>query len=251
MNLLLAPAGSLLEGRPHPLNARHAEHLRTVLKTPVGGTVALGELGGRWGRAERLADDSEGRIQLAPKLDQSPPPKLPLALVIALPRPKILRKVLQAAASMGVAELALVGSWKVEKSFWQSPFLAPEAIEAELVTGLEQGRDTVLPRVALHRHFKPFVEDVLPGFGPAGASRLLPDVGAHPPLPARLEARAAVLAIGPEGGWTPYEVERLVQAGFAPVSPGPHVLRVDVAVPFFVGQALHALTDAGPRNSTG
>ena len=138
---------------------------------------------------------------------------------------------------MGVKRLVLLGSWKVEKAYWGSPLLTPEALREELLLGLEQGRDTVLPEVLLRRFFKPFVEDELDAmFGPA---RLLLDLAATEPLAAHPPPRSGgvTLAIGPEGGWTPYEAGELARRGFAPVSLGPRPLRVDQAVPFAVGQA--------------
>jgi hypothetical protein len=50
-------------------------------------------------------------------------------------------------------------------------------------------------------------------------------------------ASRAVVAIGPEGGWTRYEGDELRRRGFQPFTLGPRVLRVDTAVPFAMGQA--------------
>jgi RsmE family RNA methyltransferase len=137
---------------------------------------------------------------------------------------------------MGVKRLVLVGSYRVEKSYFGSPFLADDAVRRELVLGLEQGRDTVLPEVSVRRLFKPFVEDELAATFP-GTTRLL----AHPIGSAPLATLApgpapATVAVGPEGGFTPYEAGALRAAGFLPFSLGPRVLRVDAAVPYAVGQ---------------
>jgi RsmE family RNA methyltransferase len=138
---------------------------------------------------------------------------------------------------MGIGRVALVGSYRVEKSYFASPLLAPEAMARELRLGLEQGRDTVAPAVVSRRYFKPFVEDELDALFPSGA-RLLADPAGSLTL-AAIGGRAprAVLAIGPEGGWTRYEGEMLQQRGFQPFTLGPRVLRVDVAVPFAAAQA--------------
>jgi 16S rRNA (uracil1498-N3)-methyltransferase len=234
VNLVLLEPGELGRDGTARLGGRRAAHVATVLRAAAGDRILAGVVGGRMGEAAVLAvTDSE--VVLRPALDREPPPPAPVTLLLALPRPKILRKVLQAAASMGVKRLVLAGSYRVEKSFWASPHLAPEAIREELLLGLEQGRDTVLPEVILRRFFKPFVEDELAALFP-GPARLL----AHPGAPA-LEALApagapVALAIGPEGGWTAYEAEQLEQRGFAPFSLGPRVLRVDAAVPYAVGQ---------------
>ncbi len=208
-----------------------------VLRAAPGDRIAVGLVGGATGEAEVLAA-SVDEVLLAVRLGAPPPPRSPVSLVLALPRPKILRKVLQASAAIGIARIALVGTYRVEKSYFGSPLLAPEAIEGELRLGLEQGRDTILPVVTLHRFFKPFVEDDLDrSFPPGEAARLL----AHPHAPGPIDvippmSSAAVVAVGPEGGFTPYEAETLASRGFTPFSLGPRPLRVDVAVPFTVAQ---------------
>lgn len=88
----------------------------------------------------------------------------------------------------------------------------------------------------MRRLFKPFVEDELDALLPAPTRRLA-DPRAEAPLEARPPAAGgASVAIGPEGGWTPFEGAELARRGFAPFSLGPRALRVDQAVPFTVGQ---------------
>lgn len=235
MNLLLLEPGELAADGTARLGGRRAAHVAAVLRAAAGDRILAGLVGGRLGEAEVLAV-SAAEVVLRPALDRDPPPPAPVSLLLALPRPKILRKVLQAAASMGVKRVVLLGSYRVEKSFWASPHLAPAAMRAELLLGLEQGRDTRLPEVSVRRFFKPFVEDELEATFDEPA-RLL----AHPGAPALEDHRPAgtraALAIGPEGGWTAYEAEELRRRGFAPFSLGPRVLRVDAAVPYAVGQA--------------
>lgn len=235
MNLVLLEPEELRPDGTAALRDRRAAHLRDVLRAGPGDRVQAGLVGGRMGAAEVVASSAH-EVVLRPAPDREPPSPSPVSLLLALPRPKILRKVLQAVASMGVKRLVLLGSWRVERSYFASPLLAPAALRAELLLGLEQGRDTVLPEVAIRRLFKPFVEDELEAAFPE-PTRLL----AHPAGSALLEtlrpagARAA-LAIGPEGGWTAYEAAALAARGFRPFSLGERVLRVDAAVPFSVGQ---------------
>jgi RsmE family RNA methyltransferase len=236
VNLLLLEPSELDAGGEARLDGRRARHAREVLRCRAGQTIAVGVVGGRLGTAEVLACGEE-TLALRATLGAAPPAPSPVTLLLALPRSKILRKVLQAVGAMGVKRLVLVGSWKVEKAYWGSQLLAPEALGEELRLGLEQGRDTVLPEVLLRRLFKPFVEDELDAlFGPA---RLLLDPAATAPLAALAPPASGgvTLAIGPEGGWTPYEADALARRGFAPVTLGPRPLRVDQAVPFAVGQA--------------
>jgi RsmE family RNA methyltransferase len=129
---------------------------------------------------------------------------------------------------MGVPRVILLNSYRVEKSFWQTPFLEPAAIREQLILGLEQARDTVLPEVIIEKRFKPFVEDQLPSIA-AGTLGLTGHPGDYPGCPRAVE-QPVTLAIGPEGGWIPYEVEKLQQAGLQPVQLGARILRVETAV---------------------
>jgi 16S rRNA (uracil1498-N3)-methyltransferase len=235
VNLILLDAAELGPGGEVRLEGRRAVHVLEVLRPACGERLQVGVAGGLLGRGEVVAL-APATVTLRVVLDRPPPPRSPVDLLLALPRPKILRKVLHAAAAMGVGRLVLLGSWRVEKSYWGSPLLAPAALAAELRLGLEQGRDTVPPAVEVRRFFKPFVEDELAATFP-DAQRLL----AHPSAAAPLEAlwpraERAVVAVGPEGGWTPYEADALARHGFESFSLGPRVLRVDAAVPFVTGQ---------------
>jgi RsmE family RNA methyltransferase len=235
VNLVLLDQAELRADGTARLEGRRAAHVAGVLRAAAGDRIQAGVVGGRMGEAEILAL-SPSELVLRPALDREPPPPAPVSLLLALPRPKILRRVLQAAASMGVKRLVLVGSWRVEKSYWASPHLAPAALRDELLLGLEQGRDTAVPEVLLRRFFKPFVEDELGALFPEPARLLAHPAGAAPLETLPPAGRRAALAIGPEGGWTPYEADELGRRGFVPFSLGPRVLRVDAAVPYATGQ---------------
>jgi RsmE family RNA methyltransferase len=209
------------------------QHLLQVLRTEVGDNVRVGELGGLMGNGiiEELNNE---RALLTVTLDQAPPEKLPLTLLLALPRPKMLRRILRSVAELGVGELHLINSYRVEKSYWQTPVLQPQTIRDYLLQGLEQSRDTVLPQVHCHRRFKPFVEDLLPAMI-KGRRALLAHPGDYPPCPRDL-GEETVLLVGPEGGLIPYETEKLQNVGFETVSLGPRILRVENAVTSLLGR---------------
>ena len=228
MNLLLLEDGDFVaEGRAL-LRGRRLKHLHEVHRAESGDSLRVGRLGGRMGEGRILRLEANEAEIAVETLDHSPPAKLPLTLLLALPRPKMLKRVLQTVASMGVPRLVLLNSYRVEKSFWQTPFLTPEAIREQLILGLEQARDTVLPEVVIEKRFKPFVEDRLPALAD-GTLGLVGHPGAWPPCPRAVDG-AVTLAIGPEGGWIPYEVDKLQEAGLAPVQLGERILRVETAV---------------------
>ena len=159
--------------------------------------------------------------------DPAPPPALRLAL--ALPRPKVLSRVLRAAASFGVREIDLINAWKVERSYFDSPRLAPERLDADLRAGCEQGAHTWLPSVRVHRRFLAWLEDLPPP--PREEARLFAQIGARPLLPAVAgEAAAWLIAVGPEGGWVEAEEASLLEVGFAGFRLARSILAVPEAV---------------------
>lgn len=227
MNLLLLEDGDFVAADRVLLSGRRLKHLHEVHRAAVGDSLRVGRLDGLMGTGQLLRLDAE-QAELSIELDQSAPGKLPLTLLLALPRPKMLRRILQTISAMGVPRVVLLNSYRVEKSFWQTPFLEPAAIREQLILGLEQARDTVLPEIIIEKRFKPFVEDRLPALA-AGSLGLIGHPGHYQPCPRAVD-RAVTLAIGPEGGWIPYEVEKLQEAGLQPVQLGERILRVETAV---------------------
>ena len=227
MNLLLLEEADFVSADRVVLADRRFTHMQHIHRVVEGDSLRVGRINGMMGKATvvRLAPHE---AELEVSFDQPPPAKLPLTLVLAVPRPKMLRRLFQTVATLGVPRLILVNSYKVEKSFWQTPFLHPDAIRENLILGLEQARDTVLPEVIIEKRFKPFVEDRLPAIA-AGTLGLVGHPGPYPACPRSVE-QAVTLAIGPEGGWIPYEVDLLANAGLAPVQLGDRILRVETAV---------------------
>jgi len=233
VNLLLFTAADRLGEQRIRLADHRLQHLSQVLRARVGNEMRVGEVDGLTGSGRVLEIDAAQAI-LSIALDQAPPPKLPLCLVLALPRPKMLRRIIRTVAELGVAQLHLINSYRVEKSYWQTPALQADNLRGYLLQGLSQSRDTVLPQLRCHRRFKPFVEDVLPGLC-KGRHALLAHPGEYRPCPRKLQ-RQTLLVIGPEGGFIPYEVEKLAAAGCKPVSLGPRILRVETALSALLGR---------------
>lgn len=248
MNLVLLLPDDFLEDGTVRLAGRRARHVHEVHRAREGDRLVVGRRNGPVGTGTVLAVSSE-EVRLSVVLDGEPPPPAGVDLLLAMPRPKVLRRVLQSAASLGARRVVLVNAARVERSYFDTPFLEPGEVERNLVLGLEQARDTVLPEVLVRRRFRPFVEDELEGLWPAGSvTRLV----AHPAEGRSLAGPdappvgpAAVLAVGPEGGWVPFEVELLETHGFRAFGLGPRILRVETAVPYAVGQ-LHLARAARP-----
>jgi RsmE family RNA methyltransferase len=186
------------------------------------------------------------KVVLRVQLDGTPPARPEVDVLLALPRPKALRRLLASAAALGVDRLVLLNAARVEKSYFLSPVLSAARRASALREGLEQARDTVAPEVHLFERFRPFVEDSLEAFlGPG--TRLLLDAGPEPVTPHLPAEGRVALAIGPEGGWVPFERELLTARGFVPASFGPRTLRVEAVLPYALGWLAGCRAEAAKR----
>jgi len=234
MNILLFNASELSHTRQIIINdLRRQTHLAKVIKPIIGDTIRVGQINGAIGLA-KVISHTPLETHLEVVFNQASPAPLALKLLLAIPRPKMMRRILQTCATLGVSEITLLNSAKVEKSYWQTPILQPQSIYDNLILGLEQAGTTQLPLVHKAQLFKPYVEDKLDQC--AGQSRRLV---AHPrdahQCPTANQ-QATTLAIGPEGGFTEYEVDKLIQQGFMPFSLGPRIMRVETAIPVAISR---------------
>ncbi len=232
MNLVLLREEDFTAPGRVRIQGRRLRHVLEVHRAGVGDELVVGLLGGAVGRGR--VTSLEGGLHLDVTLDRPPPPKLPLTLVLALPRPKVLNRTLAAATSLGAARIFLVNAWKVEKSYWKSPRLSEENLLEQRILGLEQARDTVLPELHLRRLLRPFAEDELPGIL-QGTLPILAHPGVPEPCP-RAPGGPVTLVIGPEGGFIPAEVDLLARSGCRPVNLGERILRVETAVAALTGR---------------
>jgi RsmE family RNA methyltransferase len=235
MNIILLEQSDIVAEGVVEVSGRRARHLSDVLQAKVGDSFAVGFVNGSVGRGEVLSL-GPGSVTLAVRLDRVPP-RPRVSLVLAMVRPQVMKRTLEHLATMGVRRIALVGARRVEKAYFSQRIFDGDAYQEHLRLGLEQAGDTWMPEVSIHRRFRPFVEDVLPGWlegvatrvvaHPSGASTAVDPVGPD---------EQVALAVGPEGGWSEHEVERFVSLGFRPVSFGLRVLRVETAIPYLFGK---------------
>ena len=228
MNLLLLTDSDFIAPNRVRISDRRHEQLFKILKAQPGKVCKAGLFNGLTGNAVVEEICREFSV-LTVQLETPPPPPLDLTLAVALPRPQTFDKVIRCGVEMGVKQFHFFMSRKVEKSYWQSPVLTPEHIQYEVMLGLEQCGDTIPPEVHFHPLFKPFTEDQLPGIIGNGKAFV-----GHPtapePLPCNVGEKVT-LVIGPEGGFTDYEVELLASNGVTPVTLGRRTLRTEHALP--------------------
>lgn len=210
------------------LHGRRLKHVAGVHRAAIGTTLNVGLENNKMGTGTITRLNNE-LLEMEVTLTIEPPPPSPVNLVLALPRPKVISRIILSASSMGIKKIWFINAKRVEKSYWQSPRLNEENIKNQLILGLEQAKDTIMPSIIKKPLFKPFVEDELPGI----IKGTFPVV-AHPNTdnrcPGPIEG-PITLAIGPEGGFIPYETEKLIACGFFPFHIGKRILKVETVIP--------------------
>lgn len=233
MNLLLLEDKDFTGPDQVRIEGRRFMHMKKVIKADPGTTLACGRLNGDMGSALVTQMDRESAT-LSITLDRNPPPPLPLILVLALPRPKMLKRIFQTVSALGVKQIYLINSWRVEKSFWLTDLLEEDKLARHLKLGLEQAKDTLMPEVFLKRYFTSFVKEELPVIG-KGKTCILAHPKTEQACPAAVN-KDTVLVVGPEGGFIDLEVATLETAGFEPCHMGSRILRVETAVPVMISR---------------
>lgn len=245
MNIILAEAGEITE-KQLTLTDHRAKHIVKVLQAQVGDRLRVGVIDGAMGSATISAINKKYPFSVEMQLDLADLPKTQpvIDLILALPRPIMLKRILSQVTSLGVGTIHLINANRVEKSFWEAGILQQDEYRSHLLHGLEQAVDTRLPEIQLHPKFKPFIEDFLPTI--AGNYRHL--LLAHPTgaegLGDVIEGGKGrndriTMAVGPEGGWVEYELKKFLEQGFRCCTIGERILKVDTAV-----IALHARISA-------
>ena len=229
MNVILLEPNELGDGGTVVLRGRRARHILAVLHGRPGLTVRVGVIDGNRGTAEIVASARDS-VSLRCNLQMPPMPPSGISVLLALPRPKVMGRLWAPLASLGVDRIMITNAAKVERCYFDTHWLEEQHYGRLLREGLEQSGDTKMPPVLVRKRLKPFLEDELDELVPTGVRLLAHPMSGEPAGAAGARPRADVLlAIGPEGGWTHYEVKMFAAHGFAPVSLGPRTLRTDVA----------------------
>ncbi|MGH1440622.1 MAG: 16S rRNA (uracil(1498)-N(3))-methyltransferase [Cellvibrionaceae bacterium] len=233
MNLVLLFKDDFVNTQQVRLNDRRFTHIKQIHKAKIGDTLAIGLLNDRTGTGLiTLIDNTSVTMNIT--LNTAPPSPLPLTLVLALPRPNMLKRSLQTCATMGVKKIILLHSARVEKSFWQTPQLSDDNIHMNLVLGLEQAKDTVMPEVILEKNFKYFLQERAPALCENNLA-LVAHPKADSTCPRHLNEET-ILFVGPEGGFIDKEIEELKEIGCKSIHLGERILRVETAIPVLLAK---------------
>jgi RsmE family RNA methyltransferase len=234
VNLLLLEPAEVRSDGTSVVSAWRARHLRDVLRVQPGHEVRAGMVDGGLGTCTVIALD-EDTVTLKCTFDVTPI-RPSVDLLLALPRPKVMQRLWAQMAALGVGQIILTNATRVERNYFDTHVLEPDTYRPLLLEGLQQARDTHLPVVSIHRRLKVLLEDDLDSLCPNGA-RLVAHPGSKETFTAALGTNPAhqrgktrtLLAVGPEGGWTDFELHLLAAHGFAAVGMGERTLRSDTA----------------------
>jgi 16S rRNA (uracil1498-N3)-methyltransferase len=228
MNRILIKESELNNGNTVVLNDYRAKHIISVLRPKVGDKLKVGILNGFQGIGVVNAI-SKYEVKLRCKFKYIYMPATGTSLLLALPRPKVLKRLIPQIVAQGVEEIILTNAEKIEKNYFATHWLKEENYNKLIMNGLEQSGDTLMPKIRIVKRLKPFIEDKLQQIYPKHHLLL-----AHPYTENKLSdicsGNKNLLAIGPEGGWSNFEIDMFEHAGFKPFSLGSRILRSDTAV---------------------
>jgi len=235
--ILLSEKDFILNSTKALIQDERYVHILQILNPNIGQSLKVGLLGGNCGYGIVESIYSKG-VVLQVVLNELAPHRHPSDIILALPRPKMLRRILRTIAEYGVNNLHLINSARVEKSFWQSPLLQQEKIHEALMEGMQRSKDTIMTKVWLHQRFRPFIEDELLEIC-GDRSCWLTDMGAtRSAIDIDISSKPSVVMIGPEGGFVPFEKELAISLIAQPIHLGGRTLSVDTAVTTVLAQAL-------------
>ena len=238
MNIILIDPTEVTDTGTVSLHDQRLRHIRKILRSKVGDSIRIGLINGPMGTGV-IHELNRDQAVLTITATTTPPAKKPIDLVLALPRPIMLKRILAQATSFGVSRIFLINANRVEKSFFNASLLEEDKLANCLRMGLEQAVDTMLPELSIHHRFRPFVEDVLPTIAASCPIRLVAhpdtDLNIYQAAP-KMTGKRVLLAIGPEGGWVDFEIDKFHDQGLTPFTMGQRILRMDTAVPALLAQ---------------
>lgn len=226
------------DGDKAVLRAESAHHLGHVLRAEMGQSYELsdGETV-RVGRVNRV-DRDEIEFELTETVADSAPPRLAITLLLSIVKFDRFEWALEKATELGVTEIVPLNAARSENGLILAAAKRAERWQRILMESSQQARRLRPP--VLHevgtvsgRFATALDEDRAGERGiriilseRSGARPLREILAAHP----RESTYAAILAIGPEGGWIDEEFVAAATGGFEEASLGSNILRTETAV---------------------
>jgi len=199
------------------LDAQGSHHMLQVCRTPRGAHLVVFDGSGRQAQAE-LFDVQGGhaalRVLTTPAAAR---PAMALHLVLSLPKGPALDHALRMAVETGATHIHPAISARTVRRGGRH-----ERWQRVLDGAAGQCGRADVPKLSPLGPLPEAIRRV-----PETADRRVAVPGASERQPARSDA---ALAVGPEGGWEPSELDRMIEQGWVPVGLGGWTMRVDTAV---------------------
>jgi len=254
--ILLAPDDVAPDGRVRLADVR-AAHIIAVLRATAGREIRVGLIDGPLGTGTILhTDDAAPAVEMQCVFDRPVPERPRVDLLLALPRPKVMRRLWAQLAALGVGRIMLTNAARVERQYFDTHVLAPAHVRPLLIEGLQQARDTRLPNVTIHRQFRVLIEDDLDALA-GDIIRLVTHPATSPSMHTAVRQaltrsgdtapadRRLLIAVGPEGGWNDFELRLLEAHRFTMAGMGRRTLRADTACVALLALVHDACREAG------
>ena len=231
MNIIILTEKDSVTELKYEINDERFQHIKNVLKLKTNDVVKVGFINASTGTAKIVKLNKNNALLEIVSLNEELKVSNNVDIICALPRPQTLKKVLNTCATMGVSNLYLIRSEKVEKSYFHSTLLKEENYNKFLIEGLSQGKRTNLTKVSVHNRFKGFFEKDFNEICENSICLL-----AHPNSKSYLNEikiekfQKVILAIGPEGGWNEFEINLMEEKGFIKYKLSENILRVENAL---------------------
>lgn len=223
--------------QPQPLLTVEGDayrHLFRARRIGIGERLRVvdGEGRARWGEVIQVGRSS-ALVELAEPAAPNEP-RLRLEVLVATLRPERASWLVEKATELGAGAIRFLNTERGPRSFGAG---TADRLRRVAIAAVEQCHRAHCPEVTGPH---PFAE--VATLATAAGHRWLLDPTAPSPPPVTPPSPMESLLVGPEGGWSPAELETLEAAGWERISLGPRTLRIETAV--LAGAALLLLRDS-------
>ena len=157
MNSLIVFPEEMKDAQLAILSGARAKEVLKLHELRPGIKIAASLLGHLRGKA-LVSEVSGEQVILQCEFINAPPKRQAIEIILAIPRPQTIKKVLNFCAVAGLEAVNFVLAENTQKSYLQSKSLKEEEIKRQIVLGLEQAYDCIPPRVAIFHRLKDFLD---------------------------------------------------------------------------------------------
>lgn len=221
MRTFYAPPSNFTGDNRAVLTGDEARHAVKVLRLREGERIRLVDGHGNafLSAIVKIVSEHEVHVKIIEKTD-SADPQAHIALAVAIPRPQRMDFLVEKAVEIGAAEIyPLVFERTPRRLSGKTVRWRKIAISA-----MKQCGRASLPTIHEPRNLEVFMD-----FVGEFESRYVAHLLDGKPLLSYNLSNKAVIAVGPEGGFTEAEMDMLIENGFQKFSLGRRVLRVETA----------------------